>query len=576
MQLIKLSANNKGFKTVHFKNETGINLIVAIQKDSEKSDRGDTTNGVGKSLLIAIIHFCLGANSNKSFNKSLNDWEFTLEFKIKSNRFTTIRNTNSPLSITLNGESLKLNKFKERLEELTFRIPDNTSELTFRSLISFFIRPRKSSYSNELNPNAISKNYQVQLINAFLMGLDISLAQEKNNLKIRKDQIGNLVKSLKEDDLVHEFLSGNKDITLAKTEIEDSIARLEQDLKRFDVAEDYYQIKVEADTIQKDLQSIQNTIALRKIQIKNIEESLEISPDIKRESIKQIYEEAAIVLKNDVVKKLAELECFYEQLSLNRSQRLNAQKIEMIRDLKLLELENHKKNKELDEKLKYLNAHQALDVFLRLSEKASDLKSKKTGIERFENLMTEYNNETRRIKKLLIEETEITEKYLTSLNFLDSEFNTFFRQIIKRFYPKAASGITVYNNEKENKIRYDIEARIEADKSDGIAKIKLFTYDLTLLLKGLNHHIDFLFHDSRLLDGVDPRQKAELFLILNEFIKQNNKQYILTVNFNQIEELKNYLTKDQYKDIITNNTILELKDSSNEEKLLGIQVDIDY
>ena len=47
---------------------------------------------------------------------------------------------------------------------------------------------------------------------------------------------------------------------------------------------------------------------------------------------------------------------------------------------------------------------------------------------------------------------------------------------------------------------------------------------MTLLFKGQNHNIDFLFHDSRLFDGIDERQKAELFKIVFEEFMNSKKQ----------------------------------------------------
>jgi uncharacterized protein YydD (DUF2326 family) len=576
MQLITLSANKASFKTVHFKNETGINLVVASQKNPHKSDKGDTTNGVGKSLLIAIIHFCLGSSSKQSFKNKLSDWEFTLKFKIKDKIYESKRSTKQQNKVFLNNEELSRKEFNQKMEKLLFDMPGEIKELSYRSLLAFFIRPRKSSYIHEANPNAVKKDYQVQLANAFLLGLDVLIAEEKYKLKIEKDRIKNLVNDLKNDKFINEFFSGDKDITLAKSELNETIENLEINLKNFEVADDYYDIKEQADKLKNSLESIQNDISLKQIQIENINESLKISPDIKRENIERIYKEAFVILKEDAIKKLSELEKFYKHLSKNRENRLLEQKNQLNKQIDLLLQKKQKQNDELNGKLKYLDAHQALDVFIKLSEKLSDTKSKRDNLLKFEELIFKYKDESRKIDKRQIEENEKTVNYLSEAAPIISKTNDFFRSLIKRFYPKSASGITIYNNEGENQIRYNIEAKIEADKSDGIANVKLFSYDLTLLLNGFGHKIDFLFHDSRLLDGIDPRQKHELFIILNEYIKKNNKQYIITANFNQLEELKQYFTPSEYENVIKDNIILELKDSSHEDKLLGIQVDIDY
>ncbi len=124
-------------------------------------------------------------------------------------------------------------------------------------------------------------------------------------------------------------------------------------------------------------------------------------------------------------------------------------------------------------------------------------------------------------------------------------------------------------------MQFDIDAKIESDTSDGINNVKIFCYDLTLLFKGHNHNINFIFHDSRLFDGIDERQKTDIFRTVYEEFFNTNKQYIATVNQNQLDEIKRLLTDEKFKKIIIDNTILTLTDESDSQKLLGIKVDID-
>lgn len=227
--------------------------------------------------------------------------------------------------------------------------------------------------------------------------------------------------------------------------------------------------------------------------------------------------------------------------------------------------------------MKYLDAHQALDIFTKLSNNLSDLKSKKENLEQYEELLESYSEESRKISKSQLNESEKTATYLKDASEVIARTNDFFRILVKRFYPKAAAGITIHNNEGENQIRFDIDAKIEFDKSDGIGNVKTFCYDLTLLLKGFGHNVDFIFHDSRLLEGIDPRQKYELILILKELIQESGKQYILTANYNQLEEIKPLFESEKdYNHFIKENTVLELKDNNAKNKLLGIQIDMDY
>ncbi len=94
------------------------------------------------------------------------------------------------------------------------------------------------------------------------------------------------------------------------------------------------------------------------------------------------------------------------------------------------------------------------------------------------------------------------------------------------------------------------------------------------MFKGHNHNIDFVFHDSRVFDGIDERQKADLFKTVYQKFAQANKQYIATVNQNQLDEIKKHIKDDEFEKIITQNTVLTLTDESDSEKLLGIKVDL--
>lgn len=61
MRLRQLSANQPGFKNVSFRD--GFNIVVAER--TKESTKKDSRNGLGKSTLIELIHFCLGKGTQK-------------------------------------------------------------------------------------------------------------------------------------------------------------------------------------------------------------------------------------------------------------------------------------------------------------------------------------------------------------------------------------------------------------------------------------------------------------------------------------------------------------------------------
>lgn len=572
MRLISLSANKPTFKTVEF-NKTGASFILAKQDKPEQSDKSKTYNGVGKSLLVSLIDFCLGASTTNKITKSLQatlpDWHFILEIEINNQVYTIMRYTNTPKDIILDNEALSLGDFCSTLGKLCFEIPSEFQYLSFRSLLPFFIRPSKQSYINYDEPAKISFPYQTQLYNAFLLGLDIALSQKKMRLKKQIGETSKLHRNIQKDPILKQFFEGNRDPSLALADLNEKIGKLELDLKNFEVADDYYQIKQKADDIKINLDKTQNTIELRSINIENINQSLKISPDVNRNDIKSIYDESNLVFQSNVEKQLVELEKFYQDLTVNRTKRLQQQKNKILEELRNLEKYFLTLKKDLDNHMKFLNAHHALDVFVKINSRLADLRQNREKLLDYEKLQLDYEQKKTSLKKELLSQSEESVTYLEDVKDDINKIMEYFRMLVKRFYPKFSAGITVRNYDGENQIRYDIEAKIESDSSDGINSVKLFCYDLTLLTHGSNHSMDFIFHDSRLFSDIDEVHCDVLFEIVED--KFTDKQYIASINQNQL----NGLSSDAQK-FVKEHVIQELTDDSDSGKLLGITVELEY
>lgn len=575
MRLIRVYSNKSSFKTTEF-NNAGLSFILAKQKNIADPSVGATYNGVGKSLLVKIIHFCLGANKKnyQDFSEKLNDWEFYLDFEVDTIKYTTKRQASNPERIYLNEEEMTITKFNKYMETLVFDIPNGIKNLSFRTLLPFFIRSNRDSYVTYDKPSKSFTPYQTLLQNSFLLGLDSNSIQNKKDLKLEKNRINDLEANFKKDNLLKEYFTGNRDVKLAIIDLEEKISSLEKNMSDYKVAEDYNEIQSKANLIENNVFDLKNEIILLKNNIKNINKSLTFSPDLKKEFIMNVYEEANFYFPKEVTKSLEEIEAFYEKLVKNRKMRLVNQKSDILRDI-----ENHEKKlkheqEQLNSHLKYLGEHQALDIFLALNTKISDLKSEKEKLLKYQNLQSEYKELIRNADKEIIELEQKADSYLNSIKEELNELIYYFRNLAKRFYPNSISGLHIGTNDGDNQLLFNIEAKIESDTSDGINNVKIFCYDLTVLKKGHNHSINFIFHDSRLYDGIDQRQKAEIFRVLYDEFNNSNYQYIATINQNQLDEIKKILNTEDYEKIITNNTILTLTDEDDAEKLLGIKVDL--
>src|SRR5690242_13789307 len=109
MRLLKLSANKSSFRTVEF-NRSGLSFIVGAKKSQEESTRNRTRtyNGVGKSLLIELVHFCLGSDANDAFKKHLVGWRFDLTIEVEHRQHLITRLADKPREVTLDEKKMSL------------------------------------------------------------------------------------------------------------------------------------------------------------------------------------------------------------------------------------------------------------------------------------------------------------------------------------------------------------------------------------------------------------------------------------------------------------------------------------
>lgn len=577
MRLIRLSCNVSTFKTVEF-NPDGLTLIVGVKTGpkSAKVEKSDKTyNGVGKSLLIELINFCLGSSTKDSFSKSLPGWEFTLTFELDGTRHAAARNTSNQNKIFLDNTEIPLKKYKEFLESRLFSIPPATPGLSFRPLISKFIRLGAKSYNEPSETASDYSSYDSLIRNCFLLGLDTDLIVEKNRLRKEYVETENLTKSFEKDTVIREFFSGDLDVDITLTEADEDIRRLESELKQFNVATNYYEIQQEADALSDSLFDLKNRIVLIKNAISSIEASLMQKPDISRERVLDVYREVLDAFKPDTLRRLDDVERFHQSLLENRIARLSRDKLSFMKELSILESEIGRGQASLDQKLNLLGSTRALDQFVAITNQVSNLKADAQKLRDFKELKQKYSDMLAKISTELSTAIIRTNAYLAECRTEIEEKLSPFRALAKRFYPKAPAGITLKNNEGENQIRFDLDIRIQNDASDGINEVRLFCFDITLLL-ARSHKVGFVVHDSRLFSDIDPRQRAILFKTAHEKSKEFGLQYIATLNQDQIEGMADQFSGEELDEIVNRNIRLQLKDDSPESKLLGVQVDLKY
>lgn len=575
MRLIELSANQETFNTISF-NRTGLSLILATQK---VNDAQKTYNSTGKSLSIALTHFCLGSNSMKQLEKHLPDWEFSLTFEINGVEYTSRRATKNQTQIFLNDKKYRLAEFNTFLFDLLFEPVSDLDFITFRSLISRFIRPNKTSYNDATTFIGKEKPYAELVNNTYLLGLDPKFVFEKFKLKKDLDDANSFIHQFENKAEFQRLVSdsGGKNLDISIRNLKDTAERLKQALDSFEVADDYHIIKQEADDFARLIAERQNDITRLQNAVKNIETTLGLRKDVPVEKVLRLYEDAQIELPDMLKRNVKEVEQFHKALLSDRTNRLTKEKQQFEKQIQQLTSEINSLGEQQSKRLQMLKGKGALDQYIALSQKLSETEERLQRYELFREITTQQKNKINEIQINLKAGNIAANNYLTetALPVLDENISLF-QSIVHKCYDDKSAGIEIENNEGSNQIRFNINPFIDSDGGGGINKVKIFCFDWTLLLAQHCHKVKFIWHDSLIFEGVDPRQRATLLKFAYEESERLGYQYIIALNQDEFEAAcKDLESLDvRLPEKILNRRVLELTDESDAKKLLGVYVEM--
>jgi len=577
MKLIRLSANHESFKEVLFEKK-GINIICAKKNNPDKSFKSKTLNGLGKTLLLNIVNFCLGSDKIQAFEDKIPQWIFTLEFEINGEIFNAKRSTTDQALVVLNDEELSVTKFRNLLEEKLFEIPEEAKYLTFRSLISRFLRVRKETCVDWDYFNKNETDYQKLLYPSFLLGIDPLLLQKKKEIRDEYTKLDESRIRIQKDPILKKYFNTSESIDIDMTDYEEKIAALQKNVDQFKIANDYREIENEADSLARHQKKLNNKINLFENKLKSIKEALKMKFQSDSSRVTKMYERASIEVPELLKRKMDVVLEFHKKIVDSRAKRLLSEESRLQAELDLHKVEVTEIDSKLDNKLKYLGDHGALDEFTIMNRKLSDLKSELDNLKRYQKLIDQYDEDITKKEIEINERYNIAKQYLSDHETMIKENNAIFRRLSKRFYPEHPGGISIAVNKGNNQTQFDIAVQIDFDTSDGIGEAKILCFDLTMLLLQRNHSVKCIFHDSRLFSDMDPRQVASFLEVLDELSSSYDFQYIMSVNQNTIDSIKQaqYMDDTKYKRVIEDNIILTLTDESPESKLLGIEINMDY
>jgi uncharacterized protein YydD (DUF2326 family) len=570
------------FKNIEFK--PGFNVVLAER--TKESTKKDSRNGLGKSTLIEIIHFCLGGNKGETLSKSaVDNWSFTLEFDLGKKKISATRNTKEQSKIIISGDCSEWPIKPERDRKtgeliisardwtkvlgvlmfgLQLNYPDMEYVPTFRSLMSYFVR-RNGTRGGFLNPFQQYKNqleWDKQVNNAFLLGLNWEYASKWQVIKDRIDVINQIKKEAKTGILAN-LMGTIGELEALKIRLESQAAQEGEELASFKVHPQYKKIEEEANELTSKNHELINTDIIDKKMLEYYEASLKEEVEAKHEEVTKMYKEAGVILPSSLTKRIDDVLAFHKQVVINRKEFLKTEIERLERDIAEREQQIATITTQRAELLQILQKHGALDELTKLQNKhqktIADVKDVNI---RLENLKKFEQGEN----AIVVEQAVLQQQASTDLSERKSQRELailLFNSNSKALY--AAPGTLSIDVSKTG---YKFNVTIERSGSFGIGNMKIFCYDLVLAqiwAKKAKSPI-FLIHDSFLFADVDERQKALSLELAAKESKTCGFQYICTLNSDTLP--RKDFNKDFNFDQYVRKTVTDAKDDGG---LLGIR-----
>jgi uncharacterized protein YydD (DUF2326 family) len=543
--ILRVLANKPTFKTVEFSD--GFNVVWADR--TKESTKKDSRNGLGKTTLIEIIHFCLGATAYKEKGLTIGPllgWEFSLELRINEQVVRVSRSTDNPGVVHIEGNTTgwpispkadrrtgrpgyNIKEWISVLGALYFGLPtneENKYQPTFRSLISFFIRRQKEAFITPFEHHRRQMEWDKQANNAFLLGLGWEQASELQELKDRKKGMQDFLKAARAG-VVKDFVGSLGELEAKRVRLSAQANRDEESLQSFKVHPQYERIRADANRMTREIHEMTNSNVMDQYLLELYEKSLVEEEPPASSVVEQVYNKAGVALSGITLRRLEEVREFHRQVIENRRRFLAAEIDRLKRVIAQRDNDAKAKTEERSALMNILKTHGALEEYTLLQKQHMDTVNELNSVT--------ASIETIRSVNASKSELNITREVLQQKARLDYDERRLIReQAISLFnsyseFLYSAPGRLVLDIGPTG-FRFDVE--IERSGSSGISNMKIFCYDLMLakLWAERKPSPRLLIHDSTIFDGVDERQRALALELAARESKTAGFQYICTLN----------------------------------------------
>ncbi len=537
---LKIESNTNIIRDIEFKN--GLNLIL---DDTPIDETKSTGNNVGKTTVLKLIDFCLGANPNIIFTDTENKKDiYTLvkDFLVNEQVIITLvlvdtfeHCVGKQIEIQrsflpgkkairkINEKSIAAKDFEDELEKII--MPNKKVEKpTFRQMISHNIRYKDDSINNTLKTlSTFTTDIEYETLYLYLLGCSFNEGAKKQAL----------IAQINQENIFRERLEKKQN----KTTYEIALALLEDDIVALNEKRSSFNLNK---TLEKDLEQL-NLIKYNINKVSSLISKLEIRKELieqsKQElenSISNIDLQQLRILYNEVKLNISGIQKTFEGL-VSYHNNMVVEKVKYIsQDLP-----------QIVEKLK--GYHNELLTLIVQEKKLTERVSKGDSFEELEKIIAELNKKYREkgeyesiIGQLdevedninhLNRQIEVIDQYLFSGDFEGilkeqiKKFNKFFSATSQELYGERYA--LTYKKELNKKgQQFYIFSAFNANMSPGKKQGEILCFDLAYLLFAEEEHIPhlhFLLNDKKEL------MHDNQLVNVAEFVQHKNIQLIISI-----------------------------------------------
>lgn len=545
--LIQLSANKDVFVPINF--EPGLNVILADR--TTKASKTDSRNARGKSSLLSAINYCLGGNFPSEFGALADDdWEFRLTLTLDGVTIAVSRNCASPRNrVTIDHLSgavpawlslleegwLRIDTWKQVLGWKLFGLPeeasDDSARLSSRTLLTYLIRRAAPDDPTKIMAQQSARSSRVHT--SYLMGLNWQITNQLAELK-DEQQVYKAIDTAASSKFLSSSVSNEADLLIERQEAIIARDRVAKETRDFVLLDDPDDLISQADHLTVEVNGLRNDAYMARQMVTLHEESLDESAQSASDAtLAMLRAEMTSAFKEEARTRLDEVEAFHNRIYENRVGYLG-QELEELRDRqadyerRLAVALSRRTNVlgqinaggVLDELLALQRSHVELEAHVR------DLDLQIAALRRWDRAQEELN-----VTKgaLRVQASEDLDEHQPEVDRFASRFDALIRSLYGR-----GGALTV----KVDDDGYKVMLKVPASASTGVSKMKLFSYDLTLLAESERRvHPKFLIHDSVVFDGVDTVQTQTALETVEGLAaapENPNFQYIVMLNSNEV------------------------------------------